>query len=86
MRRHKGARKAARAKVTRAQFVDMLVREVGANGGIKLHAPELTKKQPIAEASRRVSDAKRSDDGEPGIARGAGLTVKGAPATPDRSG
>lgn len=87
LRRKKGARKASRAKLTRAQFVQTLIREVKAYGGVKSFIPEAAKKQPIAKAPKKptkVSDSERSDEGKSGIAKGEKLTVKGKPASAEQ--
>lgn len=79
LRRHRGARKAARSKVTRAEFVRMLVREVKAHGGIDLFSPELRVEQPIAKARQRK---KTKAEARAGLTIHERLKVKGKPATP----
>lgn len=81
LRQHKGARKLSRAKGTRAMFIKMLADEVKAYGGVPVFIPELRKRQPIAKASDAESEREKRENARPGIADGANLTVKGAPAT-----
>jgi hypothetical protein len=89
MRRYKGPKKAYRDKMTRAEFVYGLVREVKEKK-IKVHIPELFVEQPIAPASGAVpllgkGDADSQEEGkrgDKGIDRSANLTIKGVPANP----
>jgi hypothetical protein len=82
LRRKRGARKAARSKVTRAEFVLAIAREVKYRGGIKAHIPELHKPQPIEKSRQRLKDDDRREDGRKGLDRSARVTVKGVAATP----
>lgn len=72
LRRHRKFRKAARSKVTRAQFVLSLVREVKFKR-IKFHCPELNKVQPIA-STKSSKDSERKG----GFADNYRVKVKGA--------
>ena len=74
-------RKAARSKMTRAEFALSIVREVKTGGGIPFICPDLTVKQKIATASDKLSPKKRASDKQPGIAKGATLTIRGATAS-----
>lgn len=58
LRRHAVPRKAARAKVTRAQFAQMLVKE---EPTLTFYAPELKIKQPISNA-KKIKKAKAADE------------------------
>lgn len=80
LKRKRGARKARRSKVARAEFIKMLVREV--RPPIPLHIPELHVRQPIEGRRQRVRARARAEDGGGGIPRRSGLTVKGVRATP----
>lgn len=81
LRRHRGARKASRGSVTRAQFARLLVREVKADGGIDFYCPELDAKQPIKKSSDRLSEKERREQAGSGLDEGADLTVAGGQAT-----
>lgn len=76
LRRHKGSRKASRAKATRAEFVKMLVDEVRAGGGITLYCPELHIVQPIAKAADRLKKSDKRDAAHSGFAKGVELKGK----------
>jgi hypothetical protein len=80
LRRHKGARKVARSKVSRARFVQMLVDEVTA-GRIELVCPELRPLKTISAAGDKLTDAERRAGGYPGIDDDSELTVNGKAAT-----
>lgn len=75
LRRFTRPRKASRAKMTRAQFAQALVLE-SRKYPVRFWTPELSKRQPVATASREERDATR----RPGIGDDASLTVKGARA------
>lgn len=81
LRRHKGARSAPRSHITRGQFVQMLVREVKANGGIEWFIPERWEKQPIKRDREKKTAAEKRDTGSPGFADGVVLKIKGETAT-----
>jgi len=83
LRRHRGARKASRDKVTRAQFVDLLAREVKAHGGVPTVIPERDEKQPI-EKPKPTTRSQRRARGNKGIAWDDELTVKGSRATSEQ--
>lgn len=75
-------RKAARAKMTRAEFALSIVREVKQPGGpVPFVCPELHTVQPIAAASQRQTSSQQTAPGGGGFAPDARLTVKGAPAS-----
>lgn len=80
----KGPEKAYRDKVTRAQFVKMLVRKVK-NDRIPLYIPELNEVQPIAGGKHETTIKLDSTDQKGGKQskgiNGGHLTVKGEPAT-----
>jgi hypothetical protein len=93
LRRKRGAKRAKRARVTRAQFVLSLLREIKAER-VRFVCPELNAKQPIdkprktrTRALERVStsdsktktSANKNSRGIPNAA----LTVKGRKATPE---
>jgi hypothetical protein len=85
LRQNTKPRKAARSKMTRAQFALSLVREVKAGGGIKFVCPDLTVKQPIGTSSQKVTAAaKAAPAGGQGIAADAKVTVKHVPATSEQ--
>lgn len=83
LRQQTKPRKAARSKMSRAEFALSIVREVKQGGGIAFVCPELhaTKKVAIASARDKVTPAKRQTTVAQGLSPGAALTVKGAPAT-----
>lgn len=74
-------RKAARSKLTRAEFALSIVREVKAGGGIPFYCPDLHAKQPIAHSSSKLTPATRQATVSQGLSPGAALTVKGATAS-----
>lgn len=57
LRQYKGSMKAARSKVTRAQFVKKMVTEVK-QAHIPFKCPEINKKQPIAGAKKTATRAR----------------------------
>jgi hypothetical protein len=97
LKRKKGAKRANRKRVTRAEFVLSLLREVK-SGRYRLVCPELHKRQPIdshgksarslAKATLRSTSSSSSssstDERSGGFARNARITVKGTRATPDQ--
>jgi len=87
LRDHTSPRKATRGKVTRPQFAQTLVREVRptipfvTGAGVVASAPP----RPIASSAQKRSDASRAEQRQQGLNRKTpGLTVKGAPASPDQ--
>lgn len=88
LRTHTKPRKVSRNKMTRAQFVRSLIREVQRNR-IRFFCPEVNERQPIGKTKQ---DAKpkartpktRADDKQRGLAKGAQLAVKGVGATPEQ--
>jgi hypothetical protein len=93
LRRKHGAKRAKRSKVTRAQFILSLLREINAER-VRFVCPELNVRQPIdkhrATRSRALARASTTDSktktsankNSRGIADAA-LTVKGRKATPE---
>jgi cell wall-associated NlpC family hydrolase len=85
LRRKVGARRAPRDKVTRAQFILSLLREIKEDQ-IRFVCPELNVRQPIdSTSSRKVntkSKASRKSSGR-GLS-GSGLTVQGRAATAEQ--
>jgi hypothetical protein len=81
---HNSPRSASRARITRAQFIRMLVHEIKAQD-INFVSPELDIKQPIDSKSlKRPTDdvkKKRRKNRAPGLLSTVGLNVKGAHAT-----
>lgn len=77
VRSRRRVRKASRAEMTRAEFVRMLVREVG---GIPFFSPELKVKQPIGKVQDVETEAKKKDERAPGFGSST-PTVKGKNAT-----
>lgn len=76
LRQHKGAAKAYRDKVTRAEFVLMLLREVK-HPRIPAWIPELHQEQPIEQADMgRTKRTVTEGQGQKGLDHGANLTVK----------
>lgn len=74
-------RKAARSKMTRAEFALSIVREVKTGGGIPFVCPDLHTKQKIDTATDKLTATQRKQNASEGLASGASLTVKGAGAT-----
>lgn len=88
LRRHTKSRKVSRSKMTRAQFVRSLVREVR-QSRIKFFCPEVNERQPIGKATIDAKPAKRTatdraDRRQKGLAGGAELKVSGASATSEQ--
>lgn len=73
LRQHRGALRASRTHMTRAEFVRRMVKEVKAHGGIPFFCPELHERQKVAKS--RETGAKRDTVG--GLDR-TGLKVKDA--------
>lgn len=84
LRQHKRFVKANRGSTTRAEFARRLVKEVKADGGIRFYSPELHKRQPIAKTPKPRTTRERETNREPGLAKHAKLTVKGATATSEQ--
>lgn len=80
LRARKGYKKASRKKVTRAQFVRSLVREVR-SGRIAFYAPEVDKRQPIARATDDEKKKRKRSKGHR-FPSGADVEVKGRAASP----
>lgn len=80
LRDKKGAKSVSLKKSTRAEFVNLLVKEVKAKGGIKTYIPELHKKQPIEKQSQKKSKTEKASDGDKGVADGASVTIGGKKA------
>lgn len=85
LRKLKGPKKAFRDKVTRAEFVKSLVREVK---GVKIpvYIPELHKVQPIESTKQAVEEQEAQTDrrGKVGLDKTENLTVKGVKANPEQ--
>jgi hypothetical protein len=77
LRAHAGARKVYRDNMTRAQFVKALCNAAD----VPTHIPELNKRQPIAKASQKVTEADRTSEGKQGLDKSAKITIKGQKAT-----
>lgn len=85
LRKYTTPRKAARNRVTRAQFVQLLVQEVK-EGRINFYCPELKERQPVARgapATRQTPQAAVTTRAH-GFAPGARITVKGAGASKEQ--
>lgn len=80
LRRYTKPKKASRKKVTRAEFILSLVREVK-NPRIKFFCPELHKTQSIEKASDKKDTKSKESDRDPGFGSGSSITVKGKTAT-----
>ena len=82
LRIHKKPRSMSRSKVTRAQFVRLLVREVKATT-IPFISPSIgvTQKQAAAEAAKKKTPDERAQDRGRGINVDASLTIDGQKAT-----
>jgi hypothetical protein len=98
LKRKRGTRRANRKRVTRAEFILSLLREVK-SGRYRFVCPELHQRQPIdkpdkssrtllASTLRSSSSSSSSgagdDERKGGFARKSGVTVKGVKATPDQ--
>jgi cell wall-associated NlpC family hydrolase len=82
LRTHTKPKKAARSKMTRAEFALSLVREVKAGGGIRFVSPELHVRQPITGQRKKRSSAGRARERQKGLSSAARhLTVKGKAAS-----
>lgn len=85
LRQHKGAKKAFRDKVTRAEFVLMMLREVG-DPRIPAWIPELHVEQPIEDvkgAGQKDSNLSETQTAK-GLDKHANVTVKGKKASPSQ--
>lgn len=81
MRRDEGAEKALRDRVTRAEFIYRLVKEVKPR--IPVWIPELHQTQPIEDAEIGVEfEVTRDDKHSAGLGPDSNITVKGVRATP----
>ena len=84
LKRKRGERRASRAKVTRAQFVLSLLREVKLTRP-PFVCPELMVRQPVGKQENSVSTPATTPAGDTqtggGFPPGAKLTVKGKPAS-----
>jgi hypothetical protein len=80
LRQHTRPRKASRAKVTRAEFVQMLVREVKVER-IRFWCPELHKRQPIRKRRDLEPKATKNERRRNGFGEGASVQVKGKDAS-----
>lgn len=78
LRHHKKPRHISRAHSTLARFLKSLVAEEPSIGFV---APELTKRQPIAERTQAEKQSVRNQGVSKGIGYGSGVTVKGVKAT-----
>lgn len=88
LRTHTKPRKVARDKMTRAEFVRSLAREVKASH-IDFYSPEVHERQPIGKAAqdakpKRRKESDRQDRRQKGLMHAAGLTVKGVRATAEQ--
>jgi hypothetical protein len=86
LRRKQGARRSPRDKVTRAQFILSLLREVKSDR-IRFVCPELNVRQPIDSTSSRVVTSRTKSSKGKGSTRGVSgddLTVKGVRATAEQ--
>jgi len=81
----KASMKTARSKVTRAQFVLRMLREIKEFGKIPYVIPELNKIQPIGNAAQASQKAEQKQhDKSLGIPAGTDLTVKGQPISAEQ--
>lgn len=83
LRAHTGKSKPAkanRAKMTRAQFAQYLVRASRPGNPIKFYSPELRVKQPVAAKKQTASQGARDSDRQSGFAADATIKVKKHPA------
>lgn len=79
LRKKDSPRKVYRDKMTRAQFVLQLVRELK-SPRVPVFIPELKVRQPIATSSDRQTEDQRVEDHEPGFDAKVRFTVKGEQA------
>lgn len=75
LRGKKGPRKMARKKVTRAEFILVLLRSIK-HHRIRFHSPEIHKKQPLASATQQDARNIRDQRREPGFPDGIDLSGK----------
>lgn len=81
---HKRPIKASRGKVTRAEFILMLLRKVKAEH-IRLYCPQLHKSQTTAKLTQSMRTSRqRGDDRDKGFTPSDKITVKNAPANPEQ--
>lgn len=82
LRLHKKALKISRNKLTRAEFIKLMVDEIKEDNklgvDISFRTPELKKRLPIAKAK---TEKKRRSDKDPGLHRDIDVKVKGKAAT-----
>lgn len=79
---HDTPRKSSRAKMTRAQFIKMLVDEIKQDGGINFNSPELKIKQPIDQKKlKRPTDDVKRHNRDAGLLKSTDINVKGKHAT-----
>jgi hypothetical protein len=83
LRDHSRPFKLFRDKVTRAEFILRLAREVKRRR-IPFYSPELHKKQPIAGSHDKVKKKKKADTSHPGFGKNPAVTVKHVVATPSQ--
>lgn len=87
LRPARGAKSAVRGKITRAEFIRSMVREIRKPYKIPFYSPQLHKKQPIASAAQASAQSGSSDlTRQPGIGsadRGK-ITVKHTKASPSQ--
>jgi murein DD-endopeptidase MepM/ murein hydrolase activator NlpD len=79
LREHNKARKASRGKVTRAEFILLLIRAVKKTR-IKFYCPELHKKQKIGKVPER-DERQRADNREPGLDEDFFIKIDGSRAS-----
>lgn len=79
LRRHDSPRSVSRADKTRAEFLEMLVREVKATR-IVFHSPEKHKKQPIAKAPKAKTKKAKESPSKHGLNRKQDVRIKGKKA------
>lgn len=87
LRKYRKPRKVLRDKMTRAQFVRSLVREVK-EGPIGFYAPELTVRQPIEKSTERPTLQQKDLIRQPGLNYdfpNSGFTVKGQAADAEQT-
>lgn len=81
LRKFTGFKKVLRSKHTRAEFVQMLVRQAK-SPTIDFYSPELHKIEPIAtKKGAKAVAATRTNQKQPGLSTGSHVTVKGVKAS-----
>lgn len=84
LRQQTGHVKALRDRITRAEFALLLIRELK-NPRVPFFSPELHVVQPIRSRREGRRERSRQDDRrEPGLDKGASITVKGAAASTEQ--